>query len=85
MLTKENRVVDVFIVSDAETKTAIPEDRWADIKEKIFAKLKRRNVLNTATGDPKLAEQVSSSHDSFLITQFWLVRFNSYLVYILTF
>ena len=59
VLTKHDRVVDVFIVSDAETRSAIPEDRWPDIKEKIFAKLKRRNVLNTATGDPKLAEQVS--------------------------
>ncbi|KAG0630638.1 hypothetical protein M758_1G193600 [Ceratodon purpureus] len=59
VLTKHDRVVDVFIVSDAETRSAIPEDRWPDIKEKIFAKLKRRNVLNTATGDPKLAEQVA--------------------------
>jgi UTP:GlnB (protein PII) uridylyltransferase len=59
VLTKNNRVVDVFIVSDAEKKTTIPEDRWPDIKEKIFSKLKRRNVLNTATGDPKLAELVS--------------------------
>jgi len=58
LLTKNNRVVDIFIVSDAETRAAIPEDRWPDIKEKIFAKLKRRNVLNAATGDPKLVEQV---------------------------
>lgn len=59
LLSENNRVVDVFIVSDAESKAAIPEDRWPDISEKIFAKLKRRNVLNTASGDPNLAEQVT--------------------------
>lgn len=64
LLSENNRVVDVFIVSDAESKAAIPEDRWPDISEKIFAKLKRRNVLNTASGDPNLAEQVSSFYIS---------------------
>ena len=60
MLTEKNHIVDKFVVSDAETRKAVTEDKWPAITEKIFAKLKRRNVLNTATGDPKLAEQVSS-------------------------
>ncbi|KAG0580420.1 hypothetical protein KC19_4G171700 [Ceratodon purpureus] len=59
LLSENNRVVDVFVVSDAETKAAIPKDRWPDIKEMIFAKLKRRTVLNTAAGDPDLAEHVT--------------------------
>lgn len=63
MLTKNNRIVDQFIVSDAETRAAIPEERWSDVKEKIFAKLKRRNVLNTASGDPTLVEHVRLPHD----------------------
>lgn len=58
LLSENNRVVDVFVVFDAETKAAIPEDRWPDIKEIIFAKLKRRINRNTAAGDPDLAEQV---------------------------
>lgn len=66
LLSENNRVVDVFIVSDAETKAAIPEEKWPDIEEKIISKLKRRNVLNRATGDLNLVEQVSSFHNSYL-------------------
>ena len=67
LLSEKNRVVDVFVVSNTETKAAIPEDRWSDIKEMIFAKLKRRIVLNTAAGDPDLAELVRIFHILVLI------------------
>lgn len=60
LLSQSNRILDVFLVSDAETKTAISEERWPGVKEKILAKLTRRKVLNSAVNDPKLVEQVSN-------------------------
>lgn len=59
LLSENNRVVDVFVVSDAETKAPIPEEKWPHIEQKIISKLKRRNVLNSTSGDPSLVEQVN--------------------------
>lgn len=77
LLSENNRVVDVFVVSDAETKAAIPEEKWPDIKEMIFAKLKRRIFLNTAAGDPDLAEHVITFYISCLESylRFLLIEF----------
>lgn len=59
VLSKNNRVVDEFVVMKTETKAAISENEWLSIKEKIIAKLKRRSALNTNDGDPQLLEQAS--------------------------
>lgn len=59
VLSKNNRVVDEFVVMKTETKTAVSENEWLFIKEKIIAKLKRRSALNTPDGDPQLLEQAS--------------------------
>lgn len=59
VLSKNSRVVDEFVVMKTETKTAVSENEWLFIKEKIIAKLKRRSALNTSDGDPQLLEQAS--------------------------
>lgn len=59
VLSKNSRVVDEFVVMKTETKTAVSEDEWPFIEEKITAKLKRRSALNTPHGDPQLLEQAS--------------------------
>lgn len=41
-----------------ESNTAIPENKWPYVKDRILAKLKRRKIVNTSHDDPKLVEQV---------------------------
>jgi len=57
--SQNNRILDIFLVSDMESNTAIPENRWPYVKDRILAKLKRRKIVNTSHDDPKLVEQVT--------------------------
>lgn len=56
--SQNNRILDIFLVSDMESNTAIPENKWPFVKDRILAKLKRRKIVNTSHDDPKLVEQV---------------------------
>jgi hypothetical protein len=56
--SQNNRILDIFLVSDMESNTAIPENKWPYVKDRILAKLKRRKIVNTSHDDPKLVEQV---------------------------
>jgi hypothetical protein len=57
--SQNNRILDIFLVSDMESNTAIPENKWPYVKDRILAKLKRRKIVNTSHDDPKLVEQVT--------------------------
>lgn len=67
VLTRNDRVLDVFTVVDSETKAAILDEQWVEVKAKVLAKLKRRRSVHAASADPLLMDQVRQhSHISFL-------------------
>ncbi|CAM6091089.1 unnamed protein product [Calypogeia fissa] len=59
VLTRNDRVLDVFTVVDSETKAALNDDQWFRVKEKVLTKLKRRRSIQAARTDPLLLDQVS--------------------------
>lgn len=60
VFTENNRILDVFVVKDCNTKGAIPEENWDKVKDSIFHKLRKQDNAWRNSDDPFLAEQVLS-------------------------
>eukprot|EP00271_Cylindrocystis_brebissonii_P012817 TRINITY_DN32322_c0_g1_i1.p1 TRINITY_DN32322_c0_g1~~TRINITY_DN32322_c0_g1_i1.p1 ORF type:complete len:1183 (+),score=274.32 TRINITY_DN32322_c0_g1_i1:143-3691(+) len=59
ILTQGQRVLDVFVVVDAERLEPLSTEMCASVQEAILKKLEQRKRIQTSQDDPKLAEQAS--------------------------